>query len=51
MRNQTSNKKILLELIKRRSIIYEKNMSRERALNFDQPRTFSENYKSIKVSL
>ena len=36
VRNQTLNKKILLELIKRRSKFQKNNMSRERALNFDQ---------------
>ena len=37
--------KYLLELIKRRSKVQEKNMSYELALNFDQWKTFSENYK------
>ena len=36
VRNQTLNKKILLELIKRRSKVQKNNMSREHALNFDQ---------------
>ena len=36
VRNQTLNKKILLELIKRRSEVQKNNMSREHALNFDQ---------------
>ena len=36
MRNQTLNKKYLPELRKRRSKVHEKNISRERALNFDQ---------------
>ena len=39
--------KCLLELIKRRSIVQEKNS--ERTLNFDQSKTFSENYKSVRV--
>ena len=34
--NQTSNKKYLLELIKRRSEDHEKNMLRERNSKFDQ---------------
>ena len=41
--------KCLLKLIKRRSKVQEKNMSFARALNFDQGKTFSENYKSIRV--
>ena len=36
LRNQTLNKKYLPELLKRRSRVHEKNMSHERALNFDQ---------------
>ena len=44
--SQTSNSKYL-ELIKRRSKVHEKNI--ERALNFDQWKTFSENYKSMRV--
>ena len=38
-----------LELIKRISKVQEKNMSCERALNFDQLKTFSKNYKPIRV--
>ena len=38
-----------LELIKRRSKVQEKNMSCERALNFDQWKTFSENYKPMRI--
>ena len=34
--SETSNTKKYLELIKRRSKVQEKNMSCERALNFDQ---------------
>ena len=45
------NNKYLLELIKRRSKVQEKNMSCERALNFDQWKTFSENYKPMRVWL
>ena len=41
----------LLELIKRRSKGQLKNMSCERALHFDQWKTFSENYKPIRVCL
>ena len=36
---------------KKRSKVQEKNMSQERALNFDQWKTFSENYKPIRVWL
>ena len=36
VRNQTSNKKYPLELMKSRLKVYEKFMSRKRALNFDQ---------------
>ena len=45
--------KCLLELIKnsRRSKVQEKNMSCECALNFDQWKTFSKNYKLIRVGL
>ena len=35
-RNETSNIKYILELIKRRPKVHEKNISREWALNFDQ---------------
>ena len=48
--SETSNTKYL-ELIKRRSKVQEKNMSYELALNFDQWKTFSENYKPIRVWL
>ena len=48
--SETSNTKYL-ELIKRRSKVQEKNMSCERALNFDQWKTFSENYKPMRVWL
>ena len=43
--------KYLLELIKRRSKVQETNMSCERALNFDQWKTFSENYKPMRIWL
>ena len=46
----TSNTKYL-ELIKRRSKVQEKNISCERALNFDQWETFSKNYKPMRVWL
>ena len=46
---QTPNNKFLLELIKRRSKVQEKIMSYERALNSDQWKTFSENYKPVRV--
>ena len=45
-----NNKKIfILELMKRRSRVQEKNMSCECALNFDQWKTFSENCKPMRV--
>ena len=46
----STNTKYLLESIKRRSKVPEKNMSCERALKFDQWKT-SENYKPMKVLL
>ena len=50
VRNLTSNKNIcLLELIKNRSNVHEKKISRERALNVDQFKSFSENYKPARV--
>ena len=39
------------QLIKRRSKVQEKIMSCERALNFDQWKTFSENYNPMRVWL
>ena len=48
--SETSNTKYL-ELIKRRSKVQEKNMSCERALNFDQWKTFPENHKPMRVWL
>ena len=36
LRNETSNQKYRLELIKKRPNLHEKNMPHERALNFDQ---------------
>ena len=46
------NTKYLLELIKRRSKVQEeKNISCERALNLDQWKTFSGNYKPMRVWL
>ena len=36
VRNQTSNKKYLLKLIRRKSKIHEKNISGESSLSFDQ---------------
>ena len=41
----------MLELIRRRSKVQEGSESCERALKFDQWKTFSENYKSIRVWL
>ena len=49
-RNKLANTKYL-ELIKRRSKVQENNMSCERALNFDQWKTFSKNYKPMRVWL
>ena len=43
--------KCLLELIKRRSKVQENNTSCKRALNFDRWKTFSVNYKPIRVWL
>ena len=40
-----------ISLNKRRSKVQEKNMSCERALNFDQWKTFSENYKPMRAWL
>ena len=45
---QTSNTNYL-ELIKRRPKVQEKDVSCERALNFDQCKTFSKNYKPLRV--
>ena len=47
---QTPNTKYL-ELIKRRSKVQQKNMSCDCALNFDQWKAFSENYKPMRVWL
>ena len=44
----TLNNKYPTELIKRRSKVQEKNMSCERALNFDQWKTSSKNYRPMK---
>ena len=49
--NPNPNSKYILELAKRRSKVQEKNMSCERALSFDQWKTFSVNYKPIRVWL
>ena len=46
--SETSNTKNL-ELIKRRSKVQESNMSCDCVLNFDQSKTFSENYKPMRV--
>ena len=48
---QTSSKKFLLEFIKKRSRVHDNNTSRELGLNFDQWKTFSENYKLIRIWL
>ena len=42
---------IHIQYFKRRSKVQEKNMSCERAWNFDQWKTFSKNYKSMRVWL
>ena len=47
----TPNTKYLLELIKRRSKVQEKNASCERALNFEQWKKLSEKYKPMRVWL
>ena len=39
------------KISKRRSKVQEKNMSCERGLNFDQWKTFSENYKPLRIWL
>ena len=44
----TLNNKYPTELIKRRSKVQEKNMSCERALNFDQWKTSSKNYRPMR---
>ena len=49
--SKKSNRKYLLELIKCRSNVHQKNMSLERLLNLDWWRSFSENYKPIRVWL
>ena len=41
--------KNLLEFTKRRPKVHEKNMSRERGLNFGQWKTFSKNYRPMRV--
>ena len=46
-----SNTKYALELIKRRSKVQETNMSCEHALNFNQWKTFSKNYKPMRAWL
>ena len=46
--SETSNSKYL-ELVKRGSKVQENNMSRECTLNFDQRKTFSENYKPMRL--
>ena len=45
------NTKFLLELIKWRSKVQEKNISCERAFNFSQWKTFSEKYKPMRIWL
>ena len=48
---RTPNTKYLLQLTNRRSKVQEKNMSCERALNFDQWKTLSKNYEPMRVWL
>ena len=50
-KKKTPNNKYLLELIKRRSKVQEKNMSCERALKFDLWKTFFENNRPMRVWL
>ena len=48
---ETSNRKYLLQFIKRRSKLYQKNMSHQNTLKFNQSKTFSKNYKQIRLCL
>ena len=48
---EVNSKQYLIELTKRRSKVQEKNKSCKRALNFDQLKIFSENYKPMRVWL
>ena len=48
---KTPNTKYLLELIKRRSKVQENNISCERALNFNQWKSFCETYEPMRVWL
>ena len=48
VRNQISSRKCLVELVKRASKVYQKNVSRERFLDFDQLKKNSENYMLIR---
>ena len=49
--SEKSNRKYLLELIKWRWKVHQNNMSRERTLNLDHWKLFSENYKPMRVWL
>ena len=49
--SEKTNRKYLLELMKWRSKVHQKNMSREKASDLDQWTLFSENYKPISVWL
>ena len=49
--NSNPNCKYILDLTKRRSKVQEKNMSRDRASNFDQWKAFSKNHKPMRVWL
>ena len=48
---ETSNRKYLLQFIKRRSKVYKKNMSHQNTLKFNQSKTFSKNDKQIRLWL
>ena len=48
---EVNSKQYLIELTKRRPKVQEKNKSCKRALNFDQLKIFSENYKPMRVWL
>ena len=43
-----SNRKYILELIKRRSKVHQENMSPKHGLNFDQWKSFFENFEPVR---
>ena len=51
MGNKISNRKSLLQLIKRRSKVHQRHMPREGGLSFDQWKTFTENYEPVRAWL